>query len=164
MPTAKQLVALAHDTPDSCVNVAPGGFGLDTRVQLVPFHRSIKAVGKPAELVKSPTAKQLVVVAHDTLTRRAFGGPGGLGLAAIDHAGDALAGALNANRSIATNNASGAIGRLRVRTRACSLEAPCKHIASPPHDPVRHPQASVDPVRGSKDRFFLASGLRAVNA
>jgi hypothetical protein len=119
LPTAKQLVALAHDTPDSCVNVAAGGFGLDTRVQLVPFHRSIKAVAKPAALVKSPTAKQLVVVAHDTLTRWAFGGPGGLGLATIDHVTAAFAGVPNATRPSTTKTAIRAlVTRPRVPTRS----------------------------------------------
>ena len=65
MPTAKQLVVLVHDTPDSLACVGPGGFGLATIVQLVPFHRSTK-VRLVVPTPGVPTAKQLVALAHDT--------------------------------------------------------------------------------------------------
>src|SRR3954447_16228911 len=65
VPTAIHIVALAQETPFRIVEVAPTGFGLGTTDQLVPFQRSIKLF--VVVLVEyEPTAKQLVVLAHDT--------------------------------------------------------------------------------------------------
>src|SRR5437870_2835265 len=64
-PTAKQLVVLVHDTPRRTLDGTPDGLGLETIAQLAPFHCSIR-VTMPYELLsESPTAKQLVVLAHD---------------------------------------------------------------------------------------------------
>jgi hypothetical protein len=41
-PTAKQFVALVHDTPASWLFGEPEAFGLPTRAQLTPFHRFVK--------------------------------------------------------------------------------------------------------------------------
>jgi hypothetical protein len=71
-PTAKQLVALVHDTSYS----APGGLGLGTIAQLMPFQRSI-SVPDP----EYPTAKQLVLLVHDTSFKTLSVVPLGLGLA-----------------------------------------------------------------------------------
>jgi hypothetical protein len=46
-PTAKQLVALAHDTPVSTALLAPTGFGLATIDPADPFHCSINVDVKP---------------------------------------------------------------------------------------------------------------------
>jgi hypothetical protein len=119
LPTAKQFVALVHDTAESWLDDALDGFALATIVQLVPFQRWIRAVTDPELPVKSPTAKQLVVVAHDTLTRWAFGGPGGLGLATIDHVTAAFAGVPNATRPSTTKTAIRAlVTRPRVPARS----------------------------------------------
>ena len=65
MPTAKQFVALEHETLCRTVEVAPAGFPLGTIDQFVPFHRSIKLF--VVVLVDDdPTAKQLVGLAHET--------------------------------------------------------------------------------------------------
>ena len=41
LPTARQLVVLAHETRLTSTANAPEGVGLETIDQLVPFHRSI---------------------------------------------------------------------------------------------------------------------------
>jgi hypothetical protein len=46
LPTAKQLVALEHDTPFNSVSTETG-FGLETIDQFVPFHRSISVRAGP---------------------------------------------------------------------------------------------------------------------
>jgi hypothetical protein len=71
-----------HEIADSWVDNAPAGLGLVTIVQPVPFHRSINVpvALEPEEL---PTAKQLVVLVHDTATSWLFDAPAGLGLATI---------------------------------------------------------------------------------
>jgi hypothetical protein len=77
LPTAKQFVVLVHDTPSRSLPDAPGGLGLATSVQVVPFHRSINA---------PPTAKQFVALVHETPRRRVSVLPAGVGLATIVHA------------------------------------------------------------------------------
>jgi hypothetical protein len=64
-PTAKQLVALVHETPLSELNDAPATFALATIAQLVPFQRSTN-VRVPPEVLKYPTATQFVALVHDT--------------------------------------------------------------------------------------------------
>jgi hypothetical protein len=79
LPTAKQLVVLAHDTPLSVPPAARSGVAVTD--QLVPFHCSTK-MSAPA----CPIAKQLVELAHDTAVS-ASPTPDcdvGLGLATID--------------------------------------------------------------------------------
>ena len=80
LPTAKQLVALVHDTLFSSLLPQSGGLGLGlgAMVQPVPFQRSTSRT--PPE---SPTAKQLVVLVHDTPRRTLDGTPDGFGLGTI---------------------------------------------------------------------------------
>src|SRR5207302_341629 len=67
-PTAKQLVVPVHDTPYSALYLAPGGLRLGTIDQLVPLHRSTSVTYVKEGLSKEvPTAKQLLVLVHDTL-------------------------------------------------------------------------------------------------
>ena len=65
-PTAKQIVAVAHATPDSSLltteELVLTGSGLGTTTQLVPFQRSINVC---VPLVR-PTAKQFVALVHAT--------------------------------------------------------------------------------------------------
>src|SRR5437868_310307 len=68
-PTAKQLLVLMHDTPS---NSMPVELALRTIAQLVPSRRStsvlISVSWAPKMWPKFPTAKQLVVLVHDTST------------------------------------------------------------------------------------------------
>ena len=67
-PTAKQLVVVGHDKPFKAVEVDPVGLGLATTAQLVPFHCSTNDFSTvPSK--EEPTAKQLVVLGHDTAAR-----------------------------------------------------------------------------------------------
>ena len=67
-PTAKQFVALVHDTPASALSAPPGALGLGTIDQDVPFQRSIN-VFVAALVWKLPTAKQVVALTHDMADR-----------------------------------------------------------------------------------------------
>jgi hypothetical protein len=83
-PTAKQLLALAQEMLTRYGEVAPDGFGLVTIDHPDPFHRSTSVLR--VELASyQPTAKQLVVLAQETPSRKALP-PTGLGLDTIDHA------------------------------------------------------------------------------
>jgi hypothetical protein len=64
--------------------VAPAGLGLATIVQLVPFHRSTKAVSVEPDW-DEPTAKQLVALTQETPPKPAAD-PAGFGLGTIDQA------------------------------------------------------------------------------
>jgi hypothetical protein len=64
VPTAKQLVAVGHDTLARLPERPPRGLGLSTIVQRVPSHRSTKVLADDV-----PTAKQLRSPVHDTLAR-----------------------------------------------------------------------------------------------
>jgi hypothetical protein len=67
--------------PTDAAGTANGdGSGIGTIDQLLPFHRS---ANKPAP--PSPTAKQLVVLAHDTAVKFDCDAPCGFGLTTIDH-------------------------------------------------------------------------------
>jgi hypothetical protein len=81
IPTAKQLVVLEHETASRPVNVKVDtalvtftleknepGSGLATTVQFAPSQRSMIPL-MPVRDAKSPTAKQLVVLAHETPLR-----------------------------------------------------------------------------------------------
>jgi hypothetical protein len=125
LPTAKQFVALVHETAARSVHDAPGGFGAGTLVQLVPFHRWINGAGKPEAVENRPTAKQFVALVHDTRVSVACGGPGGFGLATIDHAGAALAGVDTVMRASATTMAIGTRWPCRAGTRARFIPTPC---------------------------------------
>ena len=80
-PTAKQLVALAQETPSRLVDAAPAGFGLATIVQLVPSHCSTNVFVVDVPVADEPTAKQLVSLTHETPLRP---DAVGLGLGTID--------------------------------------------------------------------------------
>jgi hypothetical protein len=65
LPTAKQLVGFAHDTPAS-LTAPPVGFGLEISDQLVPFH--LMTDGRPTPpSSRTPTAKQLARLLHEAL-------------------------------------------------------------------------------------------------
>jgi hypothetical protein len=83
VPTARQLVALVHDTPLKELRVAPIGSALATTDQLEPFHSSTNVVTTPLTS-RLPTAKQLVAVPHDTPYKSALLAPIGFGLATTD--------------------------------------------------------------------------------
>jgi hypothetical protein len=83
-PTAKQVVAVGHDTPARLVWDAPLGRGTFTIDHVVPFQCSTNLEGTPF-VVDEPTAKQLVVVAHDTPFKKLSEAPAAFGLATIDH-------------------------------------------------------------------------------
>jgi hypothetical protein len=62
LPTAKQLVVLGHEVPVKSATGGPGGFGLATNDQLVPFQISVSVWLWST----APTAAQLAVLVHDT--------------------------------------------------------------------------------------------------
>ena len=66
-PTAVQSVVVGHDTLLRMFSSAPGSFGLVTIDQLVPFQCSTNVSSK-VPFTSSPTAKQLVVLGHETLS------------------------------------------------------------------------------------------------
>ena len=86
LPTATQAEAGVQSTAFSALLGAPAGFGVDSTLQLVPFHRSARVTVVPKRLVSSPTAVHEEELAQDTpaswpvLAR-------GLGLGTIDHPG-----------------------------------------------------------------------------
>ncbi len=84
VPTAKQLVAPVHATPDNSLDCEDSGFGDGTTDHDVPFHCwiSVNLSSVPVEYV--PTAKQLVTDRHVTSCSSALNAPGGLGLVTID--------------------------------------------------------------------------------
>jgi hypothetical protein len=77
-PTAVQAVADVHDTPDSTLLVAPGGFWVVWVDHLVPFQRSA-SVAPPED----PTAVQAVDAVQDTPDRTPPAAR--LGVGWIDH-------------------------------------------------------------------------------
>jgi hypothetical protein len=79
-PAVKQLIALAHDTPESELD-DPDGPGLATIDQFLPFHCSIRA--EPFA-DGPPTAAQLFALVQDTLSRRLTVAFDGLGLGTTD--------------------------------------------------------------------------------
>ena len=78
LPTATQLVGDVHATPFRPPLVG-SALGFPTTDHFEPFHRSIKVA---PEL---PTAKQVVVVGHDTSASELSVAPGTFGLATVDH-------------------------------------------------------------------------------
>jgi hypothetical protein len=83
-PTAKQLVVLAHETPFRTLMAMPVGLGLVTMDQVLPFHCSTSVFPSDEESAYLPTAKQLVVVRHDTPFSTLSVAPTGLGLGTTD--------------------------------------------------------------------------------
>jgi hypothetical protein len=86
-PTAKQLVALGHDTSVRPVELALSASEFATMLQLVPFQCSISATAddKKSALLE-PTAKQSVGLAHDTPLSCAIEVASGFGLVTADQA------------------------------------------------------------------------------
>jgi hypothetical protein len=81
VPTAKQLVVLAHDTPLSALLLGAERFGLATIDQLAPSHCSISDfIDEAPGISYQPTAKQLVALAHETLVSALGREPTGSGL------------------------------------------------------------------------------------
>jgi hypothetical protein len=83
-PTAKHCVALEHDKPLNDVYASPGGAGLATIVQLLPFQRSIRGLCDELDVPLCPMAKQVVALGHDTLANAVSVEPAGFGLAITD--------------------------------------------------------------------------------
>jgi hypothetical protein len=83
-PTAMQPVVLVHATLVSVANVRLPGFGLTASDHAEPFQRSMSVFGL-APVVTSPTAKQLVVLGHETLAKLLTPAPEGFGLETTDH-------------------------------------------------------------------------------
>ena len=75
-PTARQLVAVAHETADNSLVVAPGIVGSAATDQVEPFHCSTNFCGV-SKSVTEPTAKQLVLAGHEMLDRRLETGSSG---------------------------------------------------------------------------------------
>lgn len=88
MPTAMQLLAAVHDTPNRKLFVAPLGFGVAFIAQAVPFQLSASVTSLTGEpVIRVPTAMQLLAAVHDTALRVAWlvaaaGGTGAPGLPA----------------------------------------------------------------------------------
>jgi hypothetical protein len=74
-PTAKQLVVLGQDSPYRYASPGvPVGLGLVMIDQVCPFQCSANAllIPGPYEELSQPTAKQLVVLGHDTAYRNTW--------------------------------------------------------------------------------------------
>ena len=84
VPTARQLVGLAHDTPASELWVAKAGSALVTRAHAVPFQVSMSDF-RSDDPYAFPTATHAFVAAHDTPANSPVPETA-LGLATIDHA------------------------------------------------------------------------------
>jgi hypothetical protein len=99
-PTAKQLAPLLHET---LANEPEAAIPLGTTRQLEPFQCSINIRLSPAVFTYWPTAKQLVLVTHDTPWREFWPAreSAGLGLALIVHSGAAPAAAAPTTITIA---------------------------------------------------------------
>ncbi len=72
IPTAMQLVAVAHDTDDRPLERALAVTGFAATAHFLPFQRSISARELPFAVTKLPTAIQTVVdlmFLHDTPVR-----------------------------------------------------------------------------------------------
>jgi hypothetical protein len=83
-PIAMHRVLVGHETSEIPASVAPGGFGKETIDQCAPSQCSTSATSEPAK-IESPTAKQLVTLAHDTRVSWLLVAPAGFGLDCTDH-------------------------------------------------------------------------------
>src|SRR6516164_5529046 len=81
-PTAVQAEDDVHATPD---RNAPAGLGADCICQLLPFHRSARALPAADLLTVTPTAAQADGDTQDTPNRVLIAVPGGLGVGRIRH-------------------------------------------------------------------------------
>ena len=87
LPTAMQLVALAHDTALSTLDSALAGTGLVTIFHFLPAHRSMSARDLPFAETKLPTATQLARLPwllHETPSRKLRLLPPGFAIATTD--------------------------------------------------------------------------------
>ena len=66
VPTAMHAVEDVHQTPDSWLEVAPDGFGVDCTVQSVPFQASANVAGLLLKVLRDPTAVHAAEELHDT--------------------------------------------------------------------------------------------------
>jgi hypothetical protein len=66
MPTAVHALPAPHETPDRWLYVLPAGLSLVTVDQVIPFQRRTNVETLLQHWLFWPTAKQLVVDAHDT--------------------------------------------------------------------------------------------------
>ena len=82
VPTATQLAEDSQATPFKPLLYESG---LATIDQLVPFQRSMSVLVADDAVEELPTAKQFVVVGHDTSASALPIAPEALGLATIDH-------------------------------------------------------------------------------
>ena len=83
LPTAKQLVALVHETPFNALDVVPPGFGLAPIDHVEPFHCSTSVAG-PEAVVTLPTATQFVESTHATPPRVVSVAAAGTGIDSTD--------------------------------------------------------------------------------
>src|SRR5579872_2124977 len=85
-PTAVQVVAEAHETPESSTFTLLFGFGVVCRDQAVPFHlsASVEEIAAPGG-TSLPTAVQAVTDEHDTAAKDAVSVFPGRGTSFIDH-------------------------------------------------------------------------------
>jgi len=69
VPTAKQFVAVVQETLVRLLRVLFEGLGLGTMLQLLPSQCSTNVERDPESGSENPTAKQFVVLVHDTPVR-----------------------------------------------------------------------------------------------
>jgi hypothetical protein len=87
-PTATHAEDEGHDTLDRALAAAPGGFGVDSLLQLVPFHRSAKLTPVPEPSTEEPTAMHMAASGHDTENSCPVGASG-FGMGTLDQPGPA---------------------------------------------------------------------------
>src|SRR5215468_3674740 len=79
-PTASHAFAAVHDTVLSWLVVDPDGCGVVLRAHFVPFQCAANGNWCPEPSVKNPTAMHALVAGHDTLIRKLWTAPAGLGV------------------------------------------------------------------------------------
>jgi hypothetical protein len=65
-PTAVQATGVLHATPSRAAKIDPGGFGVRTIRQALPFHRPARLAPRPEVLTCTPTAMHEFDPVHDT--------------------------------------------------------------------------------------------------
>jgi hypothetical protein len=86
VPTAVQATGELHATPARAAKVDPGGFGVRTIRQELPFHCSARLAPWPEVLTCTPTAMQESDAVHDAQNNWPVG-ISGLGVAVTDQPG-----------------------------------------------------------------------------
>src|SRR5215471_14095314 len=105
-PTAVQATGVLHATPSRAAKVDPGGFGVRTIRQALPFHRSARLAPRPEVLTCTPTAMHEFDPVHDTQNSCPVG-ICGLGVGVTDQPGaGAPAGAAFADPAAPTTGPS----------------------------------------------------------